>query len=183
MKTFTFILKNEKLKTYEKISWLLIFINLIFFIFLGLKYNQTTNSKWFFIGALLVTIFSLFSLISNRFKNSEKNYGFVFTITAIIWFEVSMPWLAVVNILLMIFEIVSKRKMVLIINNDLISYPSFPAKELEWEAISNLILKDGILTIDLKNNKLIQINVEESAALVDEKDFNDFCKECMKKEY
>ena len=44
-----------------------------------------------------------------------------------------------------------------------------------WNEVSNLILKDNILTIDLKNNKLIQhtINENENKEL-DETAFNTF---------
>ena len=46
---------------------------------------------------------------------------------------------------------------------------------MEWNEVSNLILKDNILTIDFKNNKLIQhtINENENKGL-DETAFNTF---------
>ncbi|MGC4034655.1 MAG: hypothetical protein QM764_01750 [Chitinophagaceae bacterium] len=42
--------------------------------------------------------------------------------------------------------------------------------------MSNAILKDGILTIDFKNNKIIQAEIDEEYAVVNEKEFNEFCK-------
>ena len=46
-----------------------------------------------------------------------------------------------------------------------------------WKDISNVVLKDGILTIDLKNNKLIQSVISKESADINEREFNLFCKE------
>lgn len=46
---------------------------------------------------------------------------------------------------------------------------------IRWGQLNNLILKDDLLTIDLKNNKLIQQYLDESSGPVNEKEFNDFC--------
>jgi hypothetical protein len=51
----------------------------------------------------------------------------------------------------------------------------FPGKKYQWNQFSNIVLKDNILTLDFKNNKLLQaeittININEDA-------FNTFAKE------
>ena len=58
---------------------------------------------------------------------------------------------------------------------------SFPQKKYQWNQINNVIIKDGILTIDLKNNKLIQKDIDADISEADEQDFNDFCQEQLKK--
>ncbi len=45
-----------------------------------------------------------------------------------------------------------------------------------WNEFSNIILKDGLLTLDFKNNKLLQVSVDEILTSVDEKSFNDYCR-------
>ncbi len=52
---------------------------------------------------------------------------------------------------------------------------------LKWEQLNNLVMKDGLVTIDLKNNKLIQQYLDESSITVNEKEFNDFCKKQLNK--
>ena len=47
----------------------------------------------------------------------------------------------------------------------------------KWRDMSNIILKDGILTLDFKSNKIFQSEVEENETPVDEKEFNQFCTE------
>ena len=73
--------------------------------------------------------------------------------------------------------IVSKRQLKVIIENDHIVYPAFPKRMLNWNEVNNLVLKDSLLTIDFKNNRIIQQFVEETTHSVNEKEFNEFCKE------
>ena len=46
-----------------------------------------------------------------------------------------------------------------------------------WAEIQNAILKDNLLTIDFKTNKIIQVEIIEGAKLIDETEFNLFCTE------
>ena len=58
-----------------------------------------------------------------------------------------------------------------------IVFNSFPKKILLWPNVNNVVLKDGLLTIDLKNNTLIQKHVNDPVEKQVEHEFNDFCKE------
>lgn len=58
-----------------------------------------------------------------------------------------------------------------------ISFNTFPKKVLMWNEINNALIKDGLITIDLKNNKLFQKEIEGDVSADIEKEFNDFCKQ------
>ena len=58
-----------------------------------------------------------------------------------------------------------------------ISFNSFPRKIYLWENVSNVVLKDGLLTIDLKDNTLIQKQVNDEVEKEIEQEFNGFCQE------
>ena len=62
-----------------------------------------------------------------------------------------------------------------------ITINTFPVREIKWFELNNVLLKDGILTIDFRNDKLIQseINAEESD-VEDETQFNMFCQQQLK---
>lgn len=47
-------------------------------------------------------------------------------------------------------------------------------KTYSWSALQQVVIKDGLLTIDLKSNKLIQQLTEPNPTIV-EADFNSFC--------
>ena len=38
----------------------------------------------------------------------------------------------------------------------------FPGKKYQWDQFSNVVLKDNILTLDFKNNKLLQAEIENN---------------------
>ena len=54
----------------------------------------------------------------------------------------------------------------------LVASPSY-----HWNEFSNIILKDGLLTLDFKNNKLLQVTIDETKMAVDENEFNEFCRD------
>lgn len=54
---------------------------------------------------------------------------------------------------------------------------SLPKKHHRWSEIQNVVLKDGILTIDFRNNKLIQKPIESHTSAREEQEFNEFCSE------
>jgi len=67
-----------------------------------------------------------------------------------------------------------------LVDRESIVYPSFPKRIILWNELQNIVLKDGILTIDFRNNKLIQQDLDEEVT-VNEKEFNEFCKQQLSK--
>ncbi len=84
-------------------------------------------------------------------------------------------WFAAAMFLLFIFYFLSKKKLNVIIDPKGITYPSFPQRHLAWKSLSNVMLKHGLLTIDFKNNRIIQQYVDEVQTRVNEEEFNEFC--------
>jgi len=62
-------------------------------------------------------------------------------------------------------------------SEDKIVFNSFPKRTLEWDEINNALIKDGLITIDQKNNQLFQKEVDSGVSLQVEKEFNDFCRQ------
>jgi hypothetical protein len=65
-------------------------------------------------------------------------------------------------------------------NTNNIRYTSFPVRSIDWDQLNNAILKDGILTIDFKNNRVLQAEIEDRMNDVNEVEFNDFCRQQLK---
>jgi hypothetical protein len=51
----------------------------------------------------------------------------------------------------------------------------FGDAEHPWAEFNNIILKDNLLTLDFKNNTLLQLLISETSYGTDEQSFNDFC--------
>ncbi len=54
-------------------------------------------------------------------------------------------------------------------------FNTFPRKHYQWNELSNVVLKDGLLTLDFKNNKLLQKEIDSQTTPQLEKEFNEFC--------
>ncbi|MFY8166365.1 MAG: hypothetical protein ACOVJ8_07220, partial [Sediminibacterium sp.] len=54
---------------------------------------------------------------------------------------------------------------------------TFPKKHYPWSTIQNAIIKDDVITIDFKNNKLIQKDINTPVSALITQEFNTFCAE------
>ena len=82
---------------------------------------------------------------------------------------------ALVDIILLGAFTVARRKLIVSVSQEGISYPSFPVRNYDWRSFQNVILKDGLLTLDFNNNKIVQAPISASEA-VNERLFNDYCR-------
>ena len=179
MYKYEIALRNEKEKTYFIISCILLFSN--FILLLSLTISQGFTNWWPFILSLS-GMFSFF--IGWYFKRPgvKQSLYVPFLFFSLAWFFTPFLWLGFVNLFFDVLDAVSRRKLTVLFSENKILYPSAFNKSIDWAAINNIILKDGMLTIDLKNNKLIQQYMDERNTTINEKEFNDFCKERLKSE-
>lgn len=174
MQQFKVTLKNEKIKLYHRLNWFII----LFFFFLFCTFAVFSAERNDRIASL-VTIIILFVcfVLQSYFKNSTYRFGFTsfFFVSIIGWISMEKYVFAGLVIVLQILSFMTTRKLAVIFSKANILYPSFPAQSIKWKDLNQVILKDSLLTIDFKSNKLIQQLVDESKTTVDEKEFNDFC--------
>ena len=178
MKQFELILKNEKEVSYNRISILLLVINLAGLLFI--TYLKDFKSWVPFIMAA-IAIFSAFIAFYSRYKGERSPLTGAFFVLSLAWI-IADYWLGgLLNFLFMILHIAALQKPIVSINERQVIYPSFPKKKINWQELSNLMIKDGLLTIDFKNNKIIQQQIADSSLTIDEKEFNDFCLQQLNK--
>lgn len=183
MQQFQITLKNEKKKQYERIAFFIIIANIAAFAFLSFASITRTGRISFLVGAIAVFICLLIDYFLIRIKNNEDTPYRVFALFLIsmVWINSSYWWIGIILFVPGLFYLVSKRPLLVITGKEKIIYPSFPQKNISWVTLNNVILKDGLLTIDLKNNRLIQQAIDESKTSVNEKEFNDFCRDQLNK--
>jgi hypothetical protein len=51
----------------------------------------------------------------------------------------------------------------------------------QWNEFSNILVKDELITLDFKNNRLLQLMLDVAISPVNEIEFNDFCSSCLNK--
>jgi len=177
MKKYVIGLKNEKTKTYPTISWLIVILNFIAFLYFGISRSATNSSYPFIAAGLLILVFLWLLTIKKDSKSATNKFRFFFTVIIIGWIVVPFYWAAVINLGLFIIQDITTRSPIVIFFEDRIIYPSFLKKTISWQQLNNVILKDGVLTIDCKNNRVYQ---NEIISDVDEAVFNEFCKQQLK---
>jgi hypothetical protein len=69
-----------------------------------------------------------------------------------------------------------KKPEVVVDEKEVILKRLFRDRAYPWSAFSNIIFKDGILTLDFTDNRLIQLEADTLADFPGETAFNEFCK-------
>ena len=174
MQDYTIVLRNEKTNKYNTIAWLFILFNIAATIWVAIARKDTPTTLFIYI--ILPAIIVLF-LHSRYLKTSFKknDFDFSFFLLALPWIFLKLFWVAAIVFLISILHGIAIRNLVVHATLDKIIYPSFPKRTIQWNELSNIILKDDLLTIDFKNNKIIQQLIEKTEHPVNEKEFNDFC--------
>lgn len=179
MNEYIILLPNEKGKTYNYVTLFILLINCFVFGFVFFNAADARMKNISLFGTI-ISFTSLILFLINFFTRKIPAYrqGISFIILSIFWFILGNYLLGLCIILFAVVGFYAKKKFDVVFTETKIIYPSFPKRIYTWDEVSNVLLKDNVLTIDLKNNKLIQSVIEKiSADEVDEKGFNEFCRQ------
>ena len=171
-------LPNDRLRSYRYVTLFVMMIHVFMF---GLLYSKampkSTQSNICVMGFTL-SLLSLFFIIIQQYKSRLLAYRaeIAFFILSCCWFILGAYWQGAVVMVLAAMGLVTWRKPVVSVTTEGVLYPSFPQKKWNWPELSNIMIRDGVLTIDCRDNRLIQVLIDpDSAASLDETMFNDFC--------
>ncbi len=184
-KTYEYIivLKKKSFELIDNISKLMLLLALAAFIFdsfFTLYHHNTklTPSLAWLLVFISVAIISWWSFCSwQQRRGLIPYYRFALMFAAWGWFIVPTgAWIAAIYLVACFMEKPVKVSPEVALDNEEIVFNSFPQKKYTWNEITNIVLKDGLLTIDLKNNTLIQHNTDSATDANIEAEFNQFCK-------
>jgi hypothetical protein len=180
MQQFEIVLKNNKIRSYRFIALMLVVLNLAVYVFL-------LFSDSYFVDALSALIL-VFIYVIFRFYQSRKNKT-LFFIDEVAFFVLAGCWIVLHHYLFAIFCALigvlyyfSLQKIQFVFSEELIIGMNFPRTEYQWAKFSNVMLRDGILTLDFTNNRLIQMEVEDDNT-INEFEFNEFAKQKIKQNF
>lgn len=114
-----------------------------------------------------------------KISPSKKDYAalFIFLAAGIVWMLLHMISAGIVLICLGLLLSLLRQKFIFTFNKEGISGNDFFVNQKAWSNLNNVILKDGLLTLDFKNNKIYQAEIiTEESNVTDETAFNIFCK-------
>lgn len=173
---YTLIIPNTKTKTYDLMGWMLFSLHMAGFVYLLVASVDNDQRKWAASGIVLTLVF--FS-IEYFLRKKRKRFGglqqSLYFLPAIWILLFHFYIIGSVALLLSVLYGISKREFRVYITREYIQLPSLFSGRHEWDELNNLILKDGLLTVDFRNNKIFQQLIDENNP-VDETEFNQFCR-------
>lgn len=179
MQQFEITLKNEKIRLYHRLSLLILLINVILFVFLAI-FSAEKHIRY----SSLATLVLLAAILGIKYyiRNTPYRFGYhpFFFFLMLAWVQNQNYWVAGGMLLFHLLYTFSIRKMVLFVNKENIRYPSFPVKTITWNQVVNVILKDDLLTINMKNNKFFQQFIDDPNNTINQQDFNEFCQQQLR---
>lgn len=168
-------LKRPDYKLVDIISQFLYLVAFAAFIYFAIRSPIIMNVYWVSAIILLVCYIIL------RIKYSRK--GFVYysaglAIAAITW--IAAPYSNWFLFALYAFGLFAEREVKF--HKEIgfskleVTFNTLIKKRYDWEEFQNVMIKDGLLTLDFRNNKIIQKEIEGEVSSAIEKEFNDFCR-------
>lgn len=173
-KQYSFPIPNQKEKIYQVIAYGILLFNLLM---MAMAMPEEKNYLLQVFVQLVVFILLVVLDVRNHRKNKKLlPLGILMLAYSVFWIRYGFNFAFVANLILWGLYTVSRRKFFINIDTEKITYPSFPKKNMDWADLNNVILKDDILTIDCKNNKVYQHFINNSGQIVNEQEFNEFCR-------
>jgi len=176
---FVVTLKHPAYQVYNIISVLLCLMTVTAEIF-GLLHSGFTTIAWINVGlSAFIIIYIIVAFLFFNNKNYVAGFGWPLFAGAVLWFIIPLS-----NTLIGIFYLVAaffegqiKLPQEIGFDNEEVAFNNFPSKQYSWQEIQNVILKDNIITIDFKNNRIFQKETETDTKPELEKEFNEFCRQ------
>ena len=180
---YVVILKKDGERATDLLSILLCFLSALIFIYVqfsGPHIRYFPFGRYFLFGWAVIVLLGLgWNMIVRRKSRERVRYRFLLVMTAIGWLGMPfLPWLAVVFLLLSFLEYQTKRPLEIGFDQDRVVINSLIRQRHDWSVFNNIVLKDGLLTLDFKSNRLLQKEVadDEEEDDADEDEFNAYCR-------
>ncbi|HEX9509686.1 MAG TPA: hypothetical protein VF939_04355 [Puia sp.] len=175
------ILKRDSERTLDLISILLC-------VFSGLNFiNEQLRAGHFqlffsFFAAVVLTGTTV-NIVINRKTGRQVRYKYWLLLAGLGWLGMSfLPWLGILFFLQSFLEHQVKRPLEIGFSSDRVVINTLFKRSYAWTDFNNVILKDGLLTLDFKNNRLLQKEIldDEEEDDADEDEFNEYCQSRLK---
>lgn len=179
MNQFVFTLKDNNQKAFNTFFWFLYFLHLIAVSFI---ITNTKDPRQKIFALVFFILLILFTAIFYLLKKNIKlfNYQLLIFVLMVLCWPLQAAWLpaiVVIAVILFALKVLKVKNMAVFTMENVIIKRSLFKKVYLWPVIENVVLKDGLLSVDLKNNQLIQLEPLATDTLIDEQLFNQFCRQ------
>jgi hypothetical protein len=173
-------LKRENARRIDFASFFLLLFSILAF---SLTQMRSYQFSYFLTIAALILLTGILINIFGFRKGREMRFRNWLLAAGLFW--MGMPyfqWMILVLIFFATLESQAKYPLEIGFSPYRIVLNTLFKKKIPWNSLEAVILKDGMLTLDFKNNKLLQkevLDVDEPDA--DEDEFNEYCREQLER--
>lgn len=172
---YVITLKQPDYRLADQVSLLMLLFALLAFSYFFYIHPKFGLPYLFFVIGILVS--AGFTIFKKR-QAGFAYFRFALLIAAAGWvYGIERnTWMAILYAIAGLLERQVKFPQEIGFSENEITFNTFPKKRLAWNEVSNAVIKDGLITIDHKNNKLFQKEIDSGVSLQVEKEFNEFCR-------
>ena len=178
---YVVVLKNTVTSEVNLLGYILNAASCAFFV----KEFVFVTGLHYLLAAAIAIILGMLIRDYTRMRNGRKIFfDRAYLITALLWLQMPyMQWLFIPFVILALLEHQVKFPLEIGFSENHVVFNTFFRKKYDWSQLSNVMLKDGLLTMDFRNNRLVQREIEDDDEEDDasEEEFNQFCREQLKK--
>ena len=177
---YSFTLKDNNQKAYYLFNWFLFFLHVAAAAF---TLNNTADNKVKLGMYILLGFYAVIGIIYYFYRKRNRATETFSLLMALFYAHFWFKYVGVIALLIFaaIYIIVTvvkgKRTTVAFSDEGIHLTRVFKTVIFPWTEMENVILKDNLLTIDFKSNKIIQVEIVEPGKAIDETEFNLFCNE------
>lgn len=180
---YVVILKKDGERATDLLSILLCFGSAVIFLLSQLKAKHP--NYYLYVFSLLLAGGLVFNLISRgrRGARVQVRFKYLILLAALGWFGMpAFPWIGIIFLALAFLEHQTKRPLEIGFDRDQVVINTLFRQRHGWPMFNNVILRDGLLTLDFKNNRLLQREVveDDDDENADEEEFNAYCRDRLK---
>ena len=157
--SFAIEIPNSRMKAYKIVTFIILTLNFIGFGYVFLQ-TKGTSSMIAIVGLLINVVPWLYYLLNKKHIKSPI-IDIAIIGSSFIWLFFGNFWMGLMLLFVGFVGFFANKKPVILFSENGIEYPSFPTKKYTWAEVEQVIWKDDVLTIDLKNNKLLQFSIDK----------------------
>ena len=171
---FLVTLKQRSFTLVDTISRFMLLLSFIVFFYNAATLTANRNIIY---GVIASAIVIWFVYATYTARNKPIFYRLGLLIAAVGWIYGGHSYIAI-GVLFIVAAILEKQvkfpEEIGVYDEGLV-FNTLPKKHVEWKKVTNMVIKDGMLTIDYINNKLFQKELDGNISKQLETEFNEFC--------
>jgi hypothetical protein len=175
---YVVILKKSVERPVNLLSILLCLTSAVIFIRTALM-TDTTRYPLYIVAALLFAGLA-YNAAAARLDTKPVGYKYLLLLTGLGWLTMPIiPWIGLIFGVLAFLEHQAKRPLEIGFDRDRVVINTLIRRRHQWSAFNNIVLRDGLLTLDFKSNRLLQREVadDDDDDYADEEEFNAYCRD------